>query len=145
MNAHYKTLPAIAGTSSILIIAAFLTVSARLPWSRLTTHYEAPAAVPADVAVDVAVPRQAAPSQFQSPDALSDIRAYAAHHLGPHTEVPGSFGGTHQWSADWHLQWLDVEHDGEVVRIYHATDVHDAQHRFTTIWNEERAEWEYVR
>ena len=145
MNAQYKTLPTIAGTSSILLIAAFLAVSARLPWSAIATRYEAQVDVNSTAADEVAAPQTLARPQFQPPSALSDIRAHAEHHLGPHTEVPGSFGGTHQWSAEWHLQWLDVEHDGEVVRIYHATAANHPQHRFTTIWNDGQAEWEHVR
>jgi hypothetical protein len=140
MNAHSNALTAIAGTSSVLMIAVFVTISARLPWTTDRSRYEPRPEIHGNTTGDVAVPLQPDPSS-----ALVDIRAHVQHHLGHHTEVPGSFAGTHQWSGEWHLQWLDVEHADEVLRIYHATAVRDPQHRFITIWTDDVAEWEHVR
>jgi hypothetical protein len=144
MNSHYRTLPAVTGASSILMIAAFLAVAGGLP-SRV------PATIPDGAAAFVegksssdgheAALLQDATSRD---NALQDMRAYGTHRLGIFTEVPVSFGGTSQWSPDWRLQWLDVEHDGEVVRIYHATEVRHPQNRFTAIWQNGHAEWEHV-
>jgi hypothetical protein len=142
MTVHYKSLPTVVSTSSIVMIAAFLAVSPRLPWSGIAARYEARAEVHDNAANDVATPQKSESAQFLAPSALSEIRAYAEHHVGTHTAVAGSFGDTDQWSADWHLQWLDVEHDGEVIRIYHATDIHDPHHRFITMWNGAQAVWE---
>ncbi|HYI08312.1 MAG TPA: hypothetical protein VEK57_04520 [Thermoanaerobaculia bacterium] len=80
--------------------------------------------------------------------ALTDIHTHAQQHFGHFTARLETFGGTHEWSHEFDLHWLDVEHDGNVVRIYHATDREHPHSRF--IWmshsgNPHPAAWEEVR
>jgi len=129
------------------MIAAFLAITEHLPIGRVATshngttsptHGKALSAEPA-----VAPRRDLTRSDFAS-NALSDMRVCAARRLGLFEEIPESFDGTSQWSPEWHLQWLDVEHDGKVFRIYHATDVRHPQNRFTAIWQNDHADWEHA-
>jgi hypothetical protein len=129
------------------MIAAFLVVAGGLP-SRSPAKSHGGAAALAEgkapnIGHEAVLPHEATPLDF-STNALQDMRAYATHRLGVFAEVPVSFDGTSRWSPDWHLQWLDVEHHGEVFRIYHATEVRHPQNRFTAIWQSGHAEWEHV-
>lgn len=80
--------------------------------------------------------------------ALADIHAHVQRHLGHFNARLETFGGTHEWSPEWDLHWLDVEHSGNVVRIYHATSNEHPHNRF--IWmahsgSPHQAAWEEVR
>ena len=145
MNAHHRTLPSIAGGSSIVMIAAFLTAGADLPWrdavSGLQSEHRTAAYKTSSVEQPTATPQQAAAVDF-SDAAFHDLNACAIRRLGEYEPLTGSFGGTNEWSSDWQLYWIDVEQDGNVIRIYHATDVRHPSRRFTAIWNGDHAEWE---
>ena len=138
MSTHSRTLPVVAGASSIAMLAAILS----LPWGSIATTIE-PAAPVAGQKVAHA-PGPARPSADFAADALHDMRFHAALYLGVYAEIPDSFGGTPQWSPDWYLQWIDVEQDGVVVRVYHATNVRAPHHRFVTMWLGDQAEWEHA-
>ena len=46
---------------------------------------------------------------------------------------PDSFHGTSDWTHEWMLHWIDVEHHGSQVRIYHAVHKQQRRRRFTMI------------
>lgn len=86
-------------------------------------------------------------SQVVETCVLLDLYTYAQHHLGEFTTVAGSFGGTTAWSGQWDLHWLDVQHDGHTVRIYHLTHREDPHLRYVWMWrsgNLQPTSWEEV-
>lgn len=79
--------------------------------------------------------------------AYIEIHEHAQRHLAHFVERPGTFGGTSLWSDEWDLHWLVVEHQGESVRIYHATHKLHPRNRFTIHWHEHQprpGEWERI-
>jgi hypothetical protein len=80
--------------------------------------------------------------------ALADMYAHAQRHFDAYTPHLETFGGSTEWSAEWSLHWLDVDHDGTAVRLYHATHKQHPERRFT--WMSHSGDphptaWEKVR
>ena len=66
-------------------------------------------------------------------EAMTVIHAYAAAHLGDVEVLDETFGGTPHWSPNWNLYWLDVRHQGHLVRIYHAIHKHQPGVQYTVM------------
>ena len=95
-------------------------------------------------------PQQPAHETYAPPDdhALADMYTYATLHLGTFRELPETFNGTTNWSHAWSLHWLDVDHDGAIIRVYHLTDKDNPGRRFVATWDTQSGratEWEAVK
>ena len=66
--------------------------------------------------------------------ALTEMYGYAAHHLTEVELLPETLNADDTWSPDWYLYSLDVQHNGETIRIYHATHKHHPSVRFNAMW-----------
>lgn len=62
--------------------------------------------------------------------AIKDMMNHAAAHLGTVTAVPESYVTILDWKLSWTLRWIDFDHGGHTVRIYHATHDDLPQTRF---------------
>ena len=67
--------------------------------------------------------------------ALSDMQHYAEQHLSDVTRLDDSYGSAPQWAPEWELRWIDYNTGRGVVRIYHATNKHDDNVRYTSLWD----------
>lgn len=80
--------------------------------------------------------------------ALADMHNHAQQHFGTFYVHVETFGGSSEWSHLFNLHWIDVEHDGHTVRLYHAIDKHNPQRRFIWTWQSgdpHPTEWQQVR
>jgi len=67
--------------------------------------------------------------------ALAEMRTAALHYLGEVHELPGTFGTVDGWSHEWYLRWNDYEIGTNTIRIYHATNRHNHDLRYTSLWD----------
>lgn len=120
MTAHYNMIRK-ASVLLLALIAGFFFLSAYGP-----SHHESPdghaAAGPAHLADAVA-------DAAGDVEALADMHAFVALHLGEFVDVSDSFGSTPHYSDDWRLAWITVVHDGHIMRIYHLTNKHNHDDR----------------
>jgi hypothetical protein len=72
---------------------------------------------------------------------LADMYAYAAMHFDTFHELPETFSVVEDWSHAWTLHWIDVEADGRIVRIYHASAKANPHQRFVSTWDEPTPHW----
>ncbi|HET8796670.1 MAG TPA: hypothetical protein VFO89_03225 [Thermoanaerobaculia bacterium] len=91
-----------------------------------------PAAPPAP---RTAVPHALVTQHFPQEDrALTEMAAHSARTLGHCNILPETLNHTESWSRDWTLHWVDAEHAGATIRLYHATHRHDFRNRYVASW-----------
>jgi len=116
-----------AGILALASVAALFFLGAFTPLQHATEtpHHFAPAVVDA----------------HHDLQAHAEMEAYAALYFGDVSEVPDTFGGTAQYSPDWYLRWLEVEHDGHVALVYHLTSTHEDGRVLVIIWDSADRAW----
>ena len=67
--------------------------------------------------------------------ALSDMQHYAVHHLSDFSPLTNTYGSAPQWAREWELRWIDYDTGQGIVRVYHATNRHDDDVRYTSLWD----------
>ena len=129
MNTHHR-LPA-ASAVAIALLAALFFLSAHGWHDDVRT---VPTAIEQDQSHAAVVPAD---------HAFADIYEYATTHLGDFHELPETYGEQTDWHG-WHLQWVDVEHENEIIRIYHAASEEHPEIHFVTMCdshNSDAAAW----
>ncbi len=63
--------------------------------------------------------------------ALAEMHTAVLRYLGEVHELPGSFGTADTWSHEWTLRWNDYTIGTNTIRIYHATNRHNYDLRYT--------------
>ena len=77
--------------------------------------------------------------------ALDDIRVYAVQHFAGAVEQPRTFGNDLEWH-DYELRWMDYSlGHGNVVRVFHITDRHDATKRSINAVETHVVDWQPVQ
>jgi hypothetical protein len=66
--------------------------------------------------------------------ALAEMQT-AALQYGEVHELPDTFGTADTWSHEWSLRWNDYEIGANTIRIYHATNRHNHNLRYTFLWD----------
>ena len=75
--------------------------------------------------------------------ALVEMSSYAALRFNEFELLPETLTLDETWSPEWHLHSIDVIHNGEIVRLYHATHKHHPDVRFASMWLPDGAtDWE---
>lgn len=139
MKRNLKLVLTFTGFGAVLLVFAFAVSGAHSPQFNPTdsVHHDT-----------VLAPAHDAAHHDARGTALADMQAYAHRKLGHVEPRLDTFRSNGDWSSEWDLHWIDVEHDGRVARIYHVTEKVNPQRRFAWMWDSgspQPTAWEEVR
>jgi hypothetical protein len=144
MRRHFRTLLAVLIAIPVTMGAFAIGIYQRQPNAQ-TGHNPAPHAMPVDAQKHSS---SASGHTHAASVALTEMQRAAERHLGAYHPQEGSFGGTGNFSLEWDMHWVVVEHGAHTVRLYHATHKQHPENRFTRIWHEHKpmpTKWERVQ
>ena len=148
MKRHFRILLTVLAVTTVTLGFAFAISSMHSPLVVAETEHGRHGATAHPQTFGKHDPAPAAPDHHIRNQARVDMQSHAHRRLGHVIVRHESLGGTTHFSHQFELHWLDVEHDGNVVRLYHATDRQHPQHRFVWMWHSgapHPTAWEEVR